>query len=452
MDRLTEPGPPSPSHPELVAKLRAIVERLSSYTVRYDKLRDSRAVFTYTYKVMTSILADELEKQRWQDEAWIVALAEAFSARYFNALDAYDRGVRDAGAWTGVFDTITSERSSVLEDMVAGMIGHIVHDLPLGIVDVGMTDPSGITAVGDYDGMNTVLGNAIDSIFRHVTRRYNPVLHGLEDLVKGNHDLLNDYGIRMSRGLAWYNAVRVESPSREAALASLERSPLAALRELFKPTFWAADLALRAFRFITSLGRRWPRHALRQPSHGVDPLANRTYYLHVGVGNWTGAFTFALTDFRAFRAARLGFVDRFLVLSMAALMAVVRRAKISSVLESFPDQGAAGTVINDVRVTLAGIPLYTLSEEYVLSGDGAEVFVNSRERFGPIPFLFNRRKRHPAVVDQGGMHATYFIPLLGDNWIGDYHVHPDGNHINSKLTCPWAEATEEIERVAVSQH
>ena len=100
-----------------------------------------------------------------------------------------------------------------------------------------------------------------------------------------------------------------------------------------------------------------------------------------------------------------------------------------------------------MRVRFAGSPLYTLSEEYVLDADGSAVHVNSRERVGPIPFLFNRRKQHPAVVDEGGLHATYFIPLLGADWIGEYHVQAGGNHIRSVLTCPWAAATEDITRV-----
>jgi hypothetical protein len=63
-----------------------------------------------------------------------------------------------------------------------------------------------------------------------------------------------------------------------------------------------------------------------------------------------------------------------------------------------------------------------------------------------LPFLFNRQKEHPAEVREGGLHATYFIPLLGADWTGEYQVSNAGNHIESLLTCAWAEARESIDR------
>ena len=100
-----------------------------------------------------------------------------------------------------------------------------------------------------------------------------------------------------------------------------------------------------------------------------------------------------------------------------------------------------------MRISRLGLTLYLLREGYILSSDGMRVYVRSTERFGPLPFLFNREKAHPAHVLDLGRRAKYFIPLLGADWIGEYQVLQEGNHIESLLTCEWAEARESIDRV-----
>jgi hypothetical protein len=63
--------------------------------------------------------------------------------------------------------------------------------------------------------------------------------------------------------------------------------------------------------------------------------------------------------------------------------------KITSRIESFPYRGKAGVATNLVQITKGGITLYLLKEQYVLSPNGRDVWVRSKERFGPIPFLLN---------------------------------------------------------------
>jgi uncharacterized protein DUF5995 len=68
---------------KLVARLEAIAARMESYTCRYDLMHDARAIFCETYSLMTRIIAREVPTRAWSDPSWIVALAEAFSHRYF---------------------------------------------------------------------------------------------------------------------------------------------------------------------------------------------------------------------------------------------------------------------------------------------------------------------------------------------------------------------------------
>jgi hypothetical protein len=175
--------------------------------------------------------------------------------------------------------------------------------------------------------------------------------------------------------------------------------------------------------------------------------ANHDYYFETGVGYWTGTFDFRVTDWRGFVTDSLGVVNRLLVLAMVVTIRLFGVARITSLLEGFPEEAPAGVVTNEVRLTTFGLTLYLLRERYCLHPDGRGVTVVSRERFGPVPFLFRSRKAHPAEVHDGGARATYYMPLLGTDWVGRYEVRADRNHIESVLTCPWGEATEVIDRV-----
>jgi hypothetical protein len=180
------------------------------------------------------------------------------------------------------------------------------------------------------------------------------------------------------------------------------------------------------------------------PSQG---LANVIYYFQIGIGDWRGTFHLSLTSWSKFWADPIGPKNRFLALSMATLMTLFGGGRITSHLEGFPERGKAGVVANDVRITKFGITAYLLKEQYILHPDGHQVHVQSKERFGPIPFLFNLNKEHPAEILDSGMRSKYYIPLLGTQWVAEYTVRQDRNHIDSYMVCSWGEAQEVIDRV-----
>jgi hypothetical protein len=176
-----------------------------------------------------------------------------------------------------------------------------------------------------------------------------------------------------------------------------------------------------------------------------QPCANAAYYQN-GLGIWRGSFRFKVTNWDTLRSSRIGLTNRFLVLSMVVTMGLFGKAYIWSRLTRRSNSG--DTVGNEVRISRMGLTLYFLEEQYDLDRDCRQVWVRSKERFGPVPFLFNVKKEHPAEVLSDGFQAIYYIPLLGTDWVGDYRVSDDKNHIRSVLTCPWGEAEEVIDRVA----
>jgi len=241
-------------------RFQTIVERMERYLARYEAARDSRAVFTFGYVQFTRALWAAIGVAPFADPAWVVLVVERFAEKYFEALDALDRGETPVTPWRQVFEAILTQRSSVLEDLVFGITAHIVHDLPLTLVEVGMHDENGVSRVADHHLINEVLKDSIDVMQDAVANRYEPLVSWLDHLGSDLDEIATDYGLRVSRGLAWYNAIRLlDERSREDALAAIKRGPLVLIEQVRRPPVWSLRFVLRGMRWVSSFFRRWPR-------------------------------------------------------------------------------------------------------------------------------------------------------------------------------------------------
>jgi hypothetical protein len=176
-------------------------------------------------------------------------------------------------------------------------------------------------------------------------------------------------------------------------------------------------------------------------------LDSQTYYFDIGRGRWRGAFFFRITDRTALRNAPLTLKERLLAKAMSLANRLTGDSRIDSDVWARPQDGIAGVAGNTVRISRFGITLYLLRETYTLAADGTTIAVHCHERFGPIPFLLRNEKSHAAAIHADGMSSTYYIPLLGADWIADYTVHKDRMHIDGVLACDWARATETIRKL-----
>jgi len=174
---------------------------------------------------------------------------------------------------------------------------------------------------------------------------------------------------------------------------------------------------------------------------------NHIYYFKIGKGKWEGSFSFVIKDWKNYWGNKLVLKYRILTLLMAVVETLFGPSKIYSEILAFPERGKSGVASNRVVIKKFGITIYVLREEYILYLNGSDVNVRSIERFGPIPLLFQHNKQHPAVIGNGGLKATYYMPLLGTDWVGSYQVLEDGNNIDAELKCSWGEAVEKIHRI-----
>ena len=243
-----------------IQRLEAIAARLDGYASAFEEREDSRCVFAHAYSLMTRRIAAALETRDVDDPEWVVAVAEAFAERYFYAVEAYDCGGEAPPAWRAVFATISSRRTSVVEDLVLGVYAHIVRDLPHTLDEIGLVDGDGRSRIRDHHTLTAIVGETIDEVQKAVGHRYGPYVRSLDRIGKRYDEILTDYGIRLSRGMAWYNALRLADPaSAEAARTSLDRSTAVFVAAVVDPPIWSLRARLRALRWLASHFRRWPR-------------------------------------------------------------------------------------------------------------------------------------------------------------------------------------------------
>jgi Family of unknown function (DUF5995) len=139
------------------------------------------------------------------------------------------------------------------------MAAHIMRDLPYPLLDVGLAASDGSSRVCDFHAIKEMMGDAIDEIQDEAAERYGRYVRSLDRIGRGYDELLTNYGVRVSRGLAWYNAVRLaDGRSSKAAAASIERSPIVFTNDVMNPPVRSLRVLLRALRWGLGHLRRWP--------------------------------------------------------------------------------------------------------------------------------------------------------------------------------------------------
>jgi hypothetical protein len=256
-------------------RVAQVAERLEGYLRRFDGARDHRAPFAYVYLRLTRSLVTGLAAgtPRFDEPDRVADLAVALAGRYFAAMDALDAWLADAvphgrvrpedlpasvpPPWRDVYAASTVPRTYVLEDVLFSMTAHMSYDLPLALLD--LRGGSALVPIADFHRMNDLLATTTDTVQDGLAERYWRVLAGIDHLFTRQDELLTSYGVRVARGMAWYNHDRLDDPrSHASALRSIERSTAGLIEQVRHPDDVPRRLALRVARWLVPSRRRWP--------------------------------------------------------------------------------------------------------------------------------------------------------------------------------------------------
>ncbi|THA31240.1 hypothetical protein E6W17_36350 [Streptomyces sp. A1547] len=107
--------------------------------------------------------------------------------------------------------------------------------------------------------MNGLPASSVDTVQDETSARYCRRLQSLDRLFTGDDELFTSYGIRVARGMAWFNCDRLTDPQATAgAMGSISRSTAAFIAEFRSPDDWRRRLAFRVLRAVVPSRRQWP--------------------------------------------------------------------------------------------------------------------------------------------------------------------------------------------------
>ncbi|RPF44399.1 hypothetical protein EDD96_0923 [Streptomyces sp. Ag109_G2-6] len=259
-------------------KVTRVAGLLAERVRQYDTTHDRRAAFAYTYYRLTTTLATALDTgtPAFTDPPWVAELCETLASAYFAAMDGIDTWLagRPGGSadevrpgdlpdlvpppWRDVFAASSVRRSYTLEDVLFSMMAHISYDLP-GALRRMATSTGDRSHIADFHRMNDVLGSCIDRVQDDLSSRYIYGLRSLDRLFTRSDELLTNYGIRVARGLAWFNCDRLLDPdATEEASRSIGRSTGALISEIRSPGDWKLRAGLWILRRLIPERRHWP--------------------------------------------------------------------------------------------------------------------------------------------------------------------------------------------------
>jgi hypothetical protein len=169
---------------------------------------------------------------------------------------------------------------------------------------------------------------------------------------------------------------------------------------------------------------------------------SRTYYGAVH-GRWRGPFAFTVTDWRAFRAAGQGVLDRLRVVSIALVPRLLGAFLLETSVDARTDPDA---VVHTTRLSKWGVTVFRSVETLYLDPNGRDFTMRIKQRLWPAPWRERDEGEGRGRIDESSLRSTYDLPWLGT------HLHQigerDGDHFRLTQETSFSRGIQELTRVA----
>lgn len=163
--------------------MESLIGRMQDQIRAWDAARDRRVIFLRCYTLMTRNMAGALRAGRFADPAWVAMLLERFAGYYFDALDAYEaRSPHTPAVWVAAHDHARDGDASAVANLLLGVNAHINYDLVLVTAELLRPEWSTLSPARrqcrreDYDRVNRIIAETIDTVQDEVLERYSPML------------------------------------------------------------------------------------------------------------------------------------------------------------------------------------------------------------------------------------------------------------------------------------
>lgn len=207
--------PQSAEHARTIADLASRLDTsASAWADRGDRL----AYFAALYGLMTARVAEGIATGRFEDNARMERLACHFAARYFDAIERYERGDETPASWRVAFGAAPTWRPIILQHLMLGMNAHINYDLGIAAAEVAAAD--GIEAVQrDFMEINAVLAELLGDVQRRLGV-VSPWMGILAALGGRTDEVIVNFSMSRARDAAWRFAERYATLEPEARVSA----------------------------------------------------------------------------------------------------------------------------------------------------------------------------------------------------------------------------------------
>ncbi len=168
------------------------------------------------------------------DPAFVNHQDAGFAKQYFDAWDSYRAGdlAHTPMAWQIAFKAADQKKVSGTGNMLLGMSGHVLRDLPHILAQIGLVKPDGTSRKPDHDKVNEFLNLVMEPLMDEAAARFDPTVD--DGQVDGT--TIDETGLLQLlvgwREQAWRNAeALVNAPTPQArALVDAEIEKNAAIQ------------------------------------------------------------------------------------------------------------------------------------------------------------------------------------------------------------------------------
>jgi hypothetical protein len=206
--------------------IASVIQRMTALERRLPETDGVRR-FNDLYLAVTRGVAADFEDGHFEDPDFLAALDVSFAARYFDAVDAVDRGGKPSAAWEPLFADRSKRRIAPIQFALAGMNAHINFDLCQALVATceqrGVDLARDSAQHRDYLRVNAILAR----VEQQVKTRFRGELIDVADEALGRlDDVVAMWSVERARDAAWTHAevlwkIREDSLLEEAYLDTL---------------------------------------------------------------------------------------------------------------------------------------------------------------------------------------------------------------------------------------
>lgn len=215
-----EPGSANPCGRGTAACIEEVTAEMERRLAELAAACDHNAPFALMYLRVTEGVGEN-GAVSFEDPRYLNHLDAVFAELYFDAYDSWRSGRPEEvpEAWRIALAAADDREASTLGDMLLGMNAHISRDLPLALVDTGLSGADGRSAKDDFDRVNGLLADVQEPMIEEQAERFDPgvakaTLPALEVDAEGLGELMTRW-----RTEAWQNARRLLAANGAARAA-----------------------------------------------------------------------------------------------------------------------------------------------------------------------------------------------------------------------------------------